>query len=136
MYGFAAINQANGWAMAGAGACIVLTGLAVLSFLISMIPRLTALFEAKAPKPIDTPKPKTAPVRSEPQAALGDVSAEAATYMALTEDLGTEFNLVDVHLKSRKAGLAHPHLSISRFRDAGILIPVGDDRFSWQSPSQ
>jgi hypothetical protein len=47
MYGLAAIQQANGWAMAGAGACIVLTGLTVLSFLISMIPRLTGLFEEK-----------------------------------------------------------------------------------------
>jgi hypothetical protein len=31
MYGLAAIEQANGWAMAVTGAGIVLTGLAVLS---------------------------------------------------------------------------------------------------------
>lgn len=136
MYGIAAINQANGWAMAGAGACIVLIGLAVLSFLISMIPRLTAFLEPKAPQPIKPPPPEKAPPPQAPPADLDDVSAEAATYMALTEDLGTEFNLVDVHRKSRVAGLAHPHLSICRFRDAGILIPVGNDRFSWQPPSQ
>ena len=47
MYGLEAIEHANGWAMAGAGACIVLTGLSVLAFLISMIPRLIELFEKK-----------------------------------------------------------------------------------------
>ncbi len=136
MYGLAAINQANGWAMAGAGACIVLTGLAVLSFLLSMIPRLTALFEKNPPKPLETPKPNAAPpLTSAPEADPDDVAGEVETYMALTEALGTEFNLIDVHRKSREAGLAHPHLSISRLRNAGLLVPVGEDRFTWQTPS-
>ena len=59
MYGLAAISQANGWAMAGAGAGIVLSGLAVLSILISLFPRLIHLFDEKEKKqPDDILKPK------------------------------------------------------------------------------
>ena len=101
-----------------------------------MIPRLTALFEATPSEPVEAPVPETAPLPSAAEADLEDAALEAATYRSLTEALGPEFNLIDVHRKSREAGLAHPHLSISRFRNAGLLIPVGDDRFSWQSPSQ
>ena len=64
MYGLEAIHQANGWAMAAAGACIVLSGLAVLSFLISMLPRLTRLFE-KQPTP--NKSPITTPTEASPQ---------------------------------------------------------------------
>ena len=61
MYGLAAIQQANGWAMAGAGACIVLAGLSVLAFLISMIPRFTGLFEKKPLSPPETVAKETKP---------------------------------------------------------------------------
>ena len=135
MYGLAAIEQANGWAMAGAGASIVLFGLAVLSFLISMIPRLTGLSEKKAPPPVETPPAPPEPVTPVPETMADDINAEAAVYMALTEGLGHAFSLVDLHKKSRAAGLAHPHLSINRFREAGILVGEGEDAFSWKPVS-
>ena len=136
MYGLAAIQQANGWVMAGAGACIVLVGLALLSFLISMIPRLTGLFEDKAHPPVENSEIATKPKMIVPDKLPQDLDAASTIYIALTEDLGEAFNLIDLHQKSKKIGLPHPHLSINRFRDAGILVSVGDGRFSWQPISQ
>ena len=131
MYGLAAIQQANGWAMAGAGAAIVLSGLAVLAFLISLIPRLSGLFEGKAPVQKEPTPVETPPKLIVPEKLPEDILAASTLYMALTEDLGHEFSLVDLHRKSKEIGLPHPHLSINRFRDEGVLIPVGEGLFSW-----
>jgi len=136
MYGLAAIQQANGWAMAGAGACIVLAGLAVLAFLISMLPRVTALFETKPRAPQTSPSAEAAPKPIVPEKIPEDTQAAAAIYIALTSDLGDAFTLIDLHRKSKEIGLPHPHLSINRFRDAGILLSAGEGRFSWQTPSE
>ena len=136
MYGVAAIQQANGWAMAAAGASIVLVGLAVLSFLISMIPRLTGLFEEKAPPPVEKVETATKPKTIVPDKLPQDLGAASTIYISLTEDLGEAFNLIDLHKKSKEIGLPHPHLSINRFREAGVLVAVGDGRFSWQPLSE
>ena len=136
MYGLAAIQQANGWAMAGAGAAIVLSGLAMLAFLISLIPRLTGLFEAKEPIKTVPPPVEAQPRMIVPEKLPDDIRAASTIYMALTEELGKEFTLVDLHRKSKDIGLPHPHLSINRFRDAGILIAAGEGRFSWQPLSE
>jgi hypothetical protein len=136
MYGLAAIQQADGWAMAGAGATIVLCGLTVLSFLISMIPRIAGAFEKKAAPQEEGPPPAEQPKHIVPEKLPADNAAAATIYMALMEDLGQEFTLVDLHQKTKALGLPHPHLSINRFRDAGILISVGDDRFSWRPISE
>jgi hypothetical protein len=135
MYGLAAIQQANGWAMAGAGAGIVLCGLTVLSFLISMIPRITGAFEKRAAPSVDAPPAKEQPKQLVPERLPDDPHAVASLYMAFMEDLGQEFTLVDLHQKSKALGMPHPHLSISRFRDMGVLVSVGDDRFSWKPTS-
>lgn len=135
MYGLAAIQQANGWAMAGAGACIVLTGLTVLSFLISMIPKLTGLFEPKPQPIVEIPKKEPAPKTIVPEHLPEDINSASAIYITLTADLGEAFSLIDLHRKSKEVGLPHPHLSINRFREAGVLVSLGDGRFSWQPTS-
>ena len=132
MYGLTAIQQANGWAMAGAGACIVLAGLAVLSFLISMIPRFTSLFEEKPPSPPETVAKETKPETTVADKFPDDLKTVSTIYIALTEDMGNEFSLVDLHRVTKEVGLPHPHLSINRFRDAGILVPVGEGQFTWK----
>lgn len=132
MYGLAAIQQANGWAMAVAGACIVLSGLATLSFLISLVPHLTGFFEKKAHPHQEEEDMEGMPAIIVPEKLPDDIDAAATIYIALTKDLGEVFTLIDLHHKTRAIGLPHPHLSISRFREAGILIPVGEGRFSWQ----
>ena len=132
MYGLAAIQQANGWAMAGAGACIVLIGLAVLSSLISLIPHLTGFFEEKSQPSAESATIAAKPKMIVPDKLPDDIEAAATLYISLTDDLGQHFSLIDLHRKSREVGLPHPHLSINRFRDAGILVPVGEGFFSWQ----
>jgi len=136
MYGLAAIQQANGWAMAGAGACIVLLGLAALSFLISLIPRLTGLFEEKTRPSVETAVTAAKPKMVVPEKLPDDLEAASTIYISLTDELGNDFSLIDLHRKSREVGLPHPHLSINRFRDAGILVSIGDGRFSWQPLSE
>jgi hypothetical protein len=136
MYGLAAIQQANGWAMAGAGACIVLIGLAVLSFLISMIPRLTGFFEERTHPPNEKSEIATKTKKIVPDKLPDDLRAASTIYISFTEDIGETFDLIDLHRKAKEVGLPHPHLSINRFRDAGILISVGDGRFSWQPLSE
>lgn len=135
MYGLAAIEQANGWAMAGAGASIVIIGLAVLSFLISMIPRLTGFFEKKASPPVEPGIQKSQPERLIPDRLPEDINDAATIYGTLTEELGIAFTLMDLHQKSKALGLPHPHLSITRFRDAGILVRQSEGRFSWNLKS-
>ena len=136
MYGLAAIEQANGWAMAGAGACIVLSGLAMLCFLISLIPRITGAFEKKVTLPaeqkVKEPESKETTAEERPN----ELDATFARYMGVTQDLGEDFTLIDLHKKSRSAGLPDPHLSVNRLRQAGMLVSVGDERFAWKTPSE
>lgn len=132
MYGFAAIQQANGWAMAGAGAGIVIAGLSVLALLISMIPRFTGLFEDKPHPPMEPAAKETKPKTVVPEKLPEDIKAASTIYISSTEDLGEAFSLIDLHRKSKEVGLPHPHLSVNRFRDAGILVSVGEGRFTWK----
>jgi hypothetical protein len=118
--------------MAGAGACIVLSGLAVLSFLISMIPRLTGYFEEKAQPPVETAIEESPPDLIVPEKLPDDIQAATRIYATLTADLGDAFTLIDLHRKSKTLGLPHPHLSINRFRAAGTLVSAGKECFSWQ----
>jgi uncharacterized membrane protein YcjF (UPF0283 family) len=137
MYGLAAIEQANGWAMAGAGACIVLTGLSVLSFLISMIPRLTSLFEEKKQSQEIVKETAAKPAEKKTIERFPDDVKEASEiFIEETKDLGEEFTLIDLHKKSKEIGVVDPHLTIRRFRDAGILVSTGEERFSWQPISE
>jgi hypothetical protein len=137
MYGLAAIHQANGWAMAGAGAGIVLLGLAVLSFLISMIPRLTGIFSKKRPThPTNQRFRKHLNTPLIPEKMPEDIDAASTIYVSLTEELGEAFTLIELHRKAKELGLPHPHLSINRFRDAGRLVSLGEGRFSWQPISE
>ncbi|MEJ2331750.1 MAG: OadG family protein [Desulfobulbaceae bacterium] len=43
-----------------------------------------------------------------------------------------EKKLVKLYEIFERENLPHPHLTISAFRDAGYLIPLGSGLFSWQ----
>ena len=136
MYGLAAIEQANGWAMAAAGACIVLSGLTVLSFLISLLHRIPGVSEKKPTpqeKPVEAPP---VPKKTIPDRLPDDINDAAKIMVELTDELGESFTLMDLHCKCKDAGLPNPHMSINRFRDAGILIALGEGQFSWQPISE
>lgn len=137
MVGLVAIQQANGWVIAGIGVCIVLTGLTVLAFLVTLLPRLCGEQQKKATPRLDPPAEKEAPKAVlAPERVPDDLAAAAMLYKDWTQDLGETFSLVDLHRKCNEIKLPHPHLSISRFREAGFLVSCGDGRFSWRSGSE
>ena len=100
-----------------------------------MIPRLSALFEEKVRLSIEPIHEADTTEMVVPEKLPDDITAASTLYAAFTADLGEKFTLVDLHLKCKELGLPHPHLSINRFRDAGILVSAGEERFSWHSMS-
>lgn len=136
MLGIDAITANNGWAMAFTGACIVMTGLALLAFVISQLHKVIALTEGKGKKH-SIPKPEPAPPAIDLSAVdidiLDDISAAARIYSPLTQEIGEAFPLTVLYKIFQKENLPHPHITISALRGAGFLVPVGDGNFSWKN---
>ena len=136
MLGIAAITANNGWAMAFTGACIVMTGLALLSFIISQLHKIIALIEGvgkKAASP-KKEKPATAPTAKLSAAQidiLDDLPAAARIYSPLTAELGDTFPLAALYRLFEKENLPHPHITIMALRNGGFIIPATEGNFSW-----
>ncbi len=127
MFSFESITANNGWAMALAGALIVMTGLSVLSFIISQLHRLVEVIEKKeaAPEAADPDRiPEIFPENLEKVAAL---------YEPLVKQLPESFGLEALYALTQKNNYPHPHLTIRAFREAGILISQGEGQFAWKS---
>jgi hypothetical protein len=132
MYGLEAINAHNGWAMALAGACIVLTGLAVLSFIISQFPKFVGYFEKSAPaEPSPSVEPEPAPVRWAEPEMPEDLEEAAALYGPLIRTLGDEFKLEALYALFREQNLPHPHITIRNFWNEGLLKQTESGAFLW-----
>jgi hypothetical protein len=136
MHGLAAITANNGWAMALAGACIVLSGLAFLSFFISRLHKIITLFEGKKkhdPLPQAQHHAKSpAPVPAEIN-YLNDLSATVCILRSLTLDLGDAFELATLYRSMQKENLPHPHITIRSLREAGFLAPTREGKFCWKN---
>ena len=135
MQGLAAINAANGWAMALTGACIVMTGLAALSFIISQLHKIIELVEKKSQKS-ENDESDAAPVTDLNAAEadiLNDIAAAARIYKPLTTDLGEAFSLAGLYKAFEKANIPHPHITVRELRIAGYLAPAGEGLFTWNN---
>ena len=139
MFGFDAIEAHNGWAMALAGALIVMAGLTVLSLVISQLHRIVELLEYRRTKHEQTrddiptaPGVETRPLIT-PQPSVEDILESATAYQPLVDQLGPSFQLSELYAVSNKHDLPHPHLTIKSLREAGILVPLGNGEFSWKS---
>jgi hypothetical protein len=117
-----------------------MTGLAVLSFVISQIHKILMLWEnrdqhfKRSPLP-----PKSTETKGEQGATLqdhfsADIHETARLYEPLIEQLTDPFQLADLYRLSNEKGFPHPHLTITKFQQADILIPRGDGFFSWNQP--
>ncbi|MBW1955158.1 MAG: OadG family protein [Deltaproteobacteria bacterium] len=130
MYGFEAISHYNGWTMAIAGALIVMSGLTILSFVISQLHRVAGLFEKRPEEPPPEDVPET-PAKSfgfpldDLQEAAAQCSLEAAA-------LGEPFEIKALFEVLKNRGWPAPHLTIRTFRERGILVPAEDGLFSWK----
>ncbi len=137
MFGFHNITANNGWAMAAVGATIVFCGLVILSFAISQIHRLLALWDErdkyfggpKKPEPQERAAPPRAPAYTPVQ--LPPVDELARIYRPLAEQLKEPFDLIQLFELTKEMDLPHPHLSIKRLREAGYLLPREQGTFSW-----
>lgn len=136
MQGLAAISAQNGWAMAVAGACIVMTGLAVLAFIISQLHKIVNLIEKKTEE-TEEPAPEKAVPKTESaivaENILDDLAATAKICKPLTAGLGEAFELTQLYQVFEKENLPHPHITIRALRAAGYLAPAGEGSFSWKN---
>lgn len=131
MTGIDAITANNGWVMAITGALIVMCGLAVLSFLISQLHKIIALFEKKQPQPVPEEKGESAEKAS--LFILDDLAATARIYQGISVQLGPKFDLIKLYQLLNSETLPHPHITIRSLRDAGYLAPAGDGLFCWKT---
>lgn len=132
VFSFANISANNGWAMALAGALIVMTGLTVLSFVISQLHKLVELIEKRGQSKTPTITKPESPVEKVPESnGPPDIHTTAELYRAAAKELGKEFQLNKLYEIAAREQLPHPHLSIRGLREAGILVPVGDGAFTW-----
>ena len=124
------ISACNGWSMAFAGATIVLCGLAVLSFLVSLIPKIMARTEKKEPAKTDVT------AESEKEKPVDHLTADLKTvadlYAPLIKELPSSFDLKQLFEITNKKGFPHPHLTIKRLRNEGVLVSEGKGMFTWK----
>jgi hypothetical protein len=130
LFSFQNIAANNGWAMALAGALIVMTGLTVLSFIISQLHRLVALLEKKESAAAVTVAPDPG---GAPEKFPESLEAQAVLYEPLIQQLPETFGLNDLYALTRKNDFPHPHLTIRAFREAGLLVSQGEGQFSWNA---
>lgn len=137
MQGLAAITAHNGWAMAATGACIVIVGLSVLSFIISQLHKIIAVIEKKE-QPVETqPVEEVAAQPINLQGAgiddLSDLQATAKLIQPLTIALGDSFKLAELYIALDKADFPHPHITVRELKGAGYLAPAEEGTFSWSN---
>jgi len=130
LYGLEAISAYNGWAMAITGPLIVMSGLIILSIIISQLHKLVALFDKKA-KQTAEPVVKSKDEISVPKILPNDISETAKIYQMLIDKLEQPFELSDLYQVAEQNNFPHPILTVSRLRGAGILISEGEGLFIW-----
>lgn len=134
MYGLEAISANNGWAMAIIGPLIVMSGLIVLSIIISQLHKLVAIFDKKAKQTTEPPtksKVKSKDEISVPNILPNDILETAKIYQMLIDKLEQPFELSDLYQVAVQNNFPHPILTVSRLRDAEILISEGEGLFIW-----
>ena len=139
MYGLEAISANNGWAMAITGPLIVMSGLIILSIIISQLHKLVAIFDKKAEPTSEPPieskaksKVKNNDEVSVPKILPNDILETAEIYQKLIDTLEQPFELIDLYQVAEKNNFPHPILTANRLRDAGILIQEDEGLFTWE----
>ena len=126
--------------MAYTGAIIVFSGLVVLSFVVSQLNRILGFWESliKYFKPTQQSK-QTDEIKDEdtfvvPHCVPSDINKAAQYYSPVIKELDQPFELTSLYAISQQKGFPHPHITISCFRQANILVPEGDGLFRWNQP--
>jgi hypothetical protein len=130
LYGLEAISANNGWAMAIIGPLIVMSGLTILAIIISQLHKLVAIFDKKAEQ-TEEPDVKSKDEISVPKVFPNDILETAKIYQMLIDKLEQPFELRDLYQVAEQNNFPHPILTVSRLREAGILIREGVGLFIW-----
>ena len=134
--GLAAITAHNGWAMAATGACIVITGLVILSFIISQLHRILQIFDKKETAQPDIVEESAPAAPSKDTAGadpLADIAATAKQYRLLTSQLGNTFQLAQLYQALDTAQVPHPHITVRELKATGYLAAAEEGQFSWKN---
>jgi Na+-transporting methylmalonyl-CoA/oxaloacetate decarboxylase gamma subunit len=140
LYSIDNITAANGWAMAAVGASIVFLGLVILSFVISQMHKILRFWEDRGIRSSRAEEQAPAAKAPEPEAPaykelhVPEVSELADTYGPLVDKMGDSFELTQLFVIAKENDFPHPHLSINRLREAGILVAQDDGTFTWKKP--
>lgn len=113
--------------MAFAGAVIVMSGLTILSFIISQLHKIVSIIEKPA---VPADKPESAKI---PEQFPEDLDTVAGFYTPLVKQLSGTFSLAELYALATENNYPHPHLTLRALREAGILVPQGDGQFFWAS---
>ena len=137
MYGLEAISAYNGWAMAIAGPLIVMSGLAILAFLISQLHKVVAILERPEEKRREM-EALAAQAEAEdkqkimaPDRLPSDIRETATIYQPMIDLLEQPFQLKALYEIAQKHNFPHPYLTITSFREADILVNLGEGLFTW-----
>lgn len=130
---FELISANNGWAMAVIGAIIVMVGLSALSFIISQLHKIIAIFDQKPSAKHSDDLGGHAMSASADVDLLNDLETTAKLYKAISADLGDSFHLSGLYEVIQRDQLPHPHLTIRSLREAGFLAPTGQGKFTWKN---
>ena len=117
--------------MAVTGAAIVLIGLAVLSFIISQLPKFLFLIEGskKSSQPLEKDRPDHEAEKLEH--LITDIDSVVKLYEPVVKKMDQPFQLNRLYELSEQNNFPHTHLTIKMLREAGILVPAGDGAFNW-----
>ena len=133
MYGLDAISAANGWAMAIAGALIVMSGLSVLSFVISQLHKAAALLEKGSAKQLEkatvTKIEQKIPSSAHP---VFNIDGARQALAPLATELGEDFDLKSLYEIATANDLPHVHLSIRSLRESSVIVPTAEGLYQWQ----
>ena len=118
--------------MALAGSIIVMSGLSLLSFIISKLHNVLELLEnRKKPDSIEAPStPEPKPVATVDH-DLSNLENSFSCYCDATAGLGNAFTLQDLFTVFQERDFPHPHLTIRTLKEQGFLVPADEGMFSW-----
>lgn len=125
--------------MAITGAVIVMTGLSLLSIIISQLHRVIMFFEhGVGMLPFNNGKAKKegkgknrAENPRDMDHVLSNIGNLVLFYRTITSDLGDAFDLRELYSIFRKNDFPHPYLTIRTLRYEGYLVHTRDYKFTW-----
>jgi hypothetical protein len=121
--------------MAIVGAIIVITGLAVLSFIISQLHRIIDMVDNRSAlksKKLSAPSQAAVSESKPVPPPLSDLAETMKRFKPLTEEIGDPFDLADLFRIFKLHNDPHPHLTIRSLREQGYLVPSGEGLFAWK----